>query len=65
MTTKPDIKRGRGRPTVDPDTELVSSSLRLTRLDWETFKSLGGAKWLREFLRQHRAKHERAKSRDE
>ncbi|CAB3645550.1 hypothetical protein [Paraburkholderia rhynchosiae] len=49
-------KRGRGRPPVTGDDELVTTSLRLTRLQLDTFKSLGAGRWLREYLDKRRAK---------
>lgn len=45
-----------GRPQIKPEDVAHVRSVRLTDLDWGTFRELGGSDWLRERLRRERAK---------
>lgn len=46
-------ERGAGRkPYLKPEEKTKSRSIRLTDIEWQTFKALGGVKWLRAQLKE-------------
>jgi hypothetical protein len=53
MTTKPkhldeDVDRKMGRPTIDPDGEVMTPrQVRMDDARWAKCRRLGGAKWIR------------------
>ena len=44
-------------PRPKPPEPLKSRFIRLSDTEWETFKSLGGADWLRKFMRSKPLKY--------
>jgi len=48
--TRPPNNRGQGRMPIPEEERLVLGSIRLSPQQWELFRAIGGAAWLRENL---------------
>jgi len=46
--------RGQGRKALPPDDRALVRSLRLTAVQWEKFRALGGVAWLRAAIQRAR-----------
>ena len=49
-----------GRPAIPDDQKLVVGGVRLTREQWDQYKALGGADWLRETIKRAWARRQKA-----
>jgi hypothetical protein len=58
MTTdkRPPNDRGQGRKPLPPDQKAVVGAVRLTPGQWEKFRALGGAAWLRDRIEKAKVK---------
>jgi len=52
--TRPMAGRGQGRKALPPDDRALVRSLRLTAVQWEKFRALGGVAWLRAAIQRAR-----------
>jgi hypothetical protein len=53
---KNDSRRA-GRPAIDEKDRAKNRTIKLTDSDWQNFRKLGAAKWLRQKIRECLNKH--------